>query len=69
MLHARMHLFNPDTHREHQVAESRQDPAAESNNQRAVSCDHKLGRRSHGDSSSQGGILDMHLQYKQICHA
>lgn len=50
-----------DTHREHQVTESRQDPAAESDDQRTVRGDHKLGRRPHCDSSGQGGVLDVHL--------
>lgn len=62
-----MHLISLNTHREHHISESGQDPAAESNYQRAVCCDHKLGCSSHGDSSSQGGILDMHLQAYMLC--
>lgn len=56
-----------DAHRDEDVAEGRDDAAAETHDQGAVRGDHELGCRPHGDASGQRGVLDMHLSGKPVC--
>lgn len=51
-------------HRDKQIAEGGDDSRAEANDQRTIRSDHELSRRSHGHTSCQGGVLDMHLSGK-----
>lgn len=48
-------------HRDKQIAEGGDDSRAETNDQRTIRSDHELSCRSHGYTSCQGGVLDMHL--------
>lgn len=52
-------------HRDKQVAKGGDDAGAETHNERTIRRDHELCWRSHGNATSQSGILDMNLSGKR----
>lgn len=53
-------------HRDVEITEGGDDAAAETHNQGTIRGDHELSCCSHGDASSEGGVLDVHLSGKPL---
>lgn len=54
-------------HRDKQVAKGGDDATAKTHDQRTIRSDHELCCCSHGNTTCQSGILDMHLSGRTAC--
>lgn len=64
---AQVYQTNTQAHRDVEIAKGGDDAAAETHDQSTIRGDHELSWCSHGDTSCECGVLDVHLPGKAAC--